>query len=153
MMAELRAHVPPGARVLDVGGADVNGTYRKLFADAAEYKTLDFQGADIVVTDWVWPVEAQRGRFDAVLCGQMFEHDKFFWVTAENIARALKPGGIAIVIAPGAGAVHRHPVDCWRFYPDSMAAIAEWAGLELLGTKTDDTSPWRDIGGVFRKPG
>lgn len=152
MMAELRAHVPLGARVLDVGGADVNGSYRALFADAGAYTTLDFQNADIVVTGWEWPAKLD-GAFDAVLCGQVFEHDQRFWVTAQNIARVLRPGGIAIIIAPAAGAVHRHPVDCWRFYPDSMAAIAGWAGLELLGTKSDAESPWRDIGGVFRKPG
>jgi hypothetical protein len=22
--------------------------------------------------------------------------------------------------------VHRHPVDCWRFYPDSAQALVQW---------------------------
>lgn len=151
-MSELRAHVPAGARVLDVGGADVNGTYRELFGDAKTYTSLDYQNADIVVQGWDWPPELD-GSFDAVLCGQVFEHDERFWVTAQNIARVLRPGGLAIIIAPAAGAVHRHPVDCWRFYPDAPKALAKWMGMELLGSKHADDSPWRDIGAVFRKPG
>lgn len=151
LMSELRKHVPAGARVLDVGGADVNGSYRKLFADASDYKTLDLKDADIIVDGYDWPLA--DGSFDAVISGQTFEHDEFFWLTMRNMARVIVPGGIVIVIAPAAGAVHRHPVDCWRFYPDSMKALAKWSGLELLGTKSMSESPWRDLGGVFRKPG
>lgn len=150
LMGELRTHVPSGARILDVGGANVNGSYKALFPDCPIYRTLDLKAADIIVTDHEWPLE--DACFDAVISGQTFEHDEFFWLTMKNIARVLTPGGIAIVIAPAAGAVHRHPVDCWRFYPDAMRALAKWSGLQLIGTKSND-GPWKDQGGVFRKPG
>lgn len=148
MMAALRHHVPRGARVLDVGGADVNGSYRALFKDC-DYTTLDFHGADINVTGHQWP---PMPLFDAVISGQTLEHDPAFWLTMGNMARVLRPGGILILIVPGAGAIHRHPVDCWRFLPDSMRALATWAGLELLGVTQGTTPPWRDLGGVMRKP-
>jgi SAM-dependent methyltransferase len=149
-MTTLRECVPAGARVLDVGGADVgNGSYRKLFEDC-EYQSLDFQNADIVVNSYVWPLE--DASFDAVISGQTFEHDPKFWITMHNISRVLKPGGCVILIVPSAGPVHRYPVDCYRFYPDSMKALAEWAQLALVDTVWTHDSPWHDLGAVFRKP-
>jgi SAM-dependent methyltransferase len=148
MMQKLRPCIASGSRVLDVGGADVNGSYRPLFADCA-YTSLDFKNADIVVTGREWPIE--DGAFDAVISGQTLEHDEFFWLTMQSIARVLRPGGHAIVIVPSAGAVHRHPVDCYRFLPDSMDALGKWAGLQVLGKSWSDEGPWRDLGAVFRK--
>ncbi len=150
MMARLRACVPSGSSVLDVGGADVNGSYRPLFADC-RYTSLDFENADIVVSGYDWPIA--DAAFDAVISGQALEHDGMFWLTLQNIARVLKPGGHAILIMPSAGAVHRYPVDCYRFLPDSLKAMAKWSGLELLGQSWDHESKWRDLGGVFRRPG
>jgi hypothetical protein len=69
-----------------------------------------------------------------------------------NMARVLKRGGFLILIVPSAGAVHRYPVDCYRFLPDSLTALASWSGLELVGKRWADEGKWRDLGGVFRKP-
>ena len=148
-MGALRAYIPPGSHVLDVGGADINGSYRGLFADCT-YRSLDFQRADIVVTGYEWPLPDES--FDAVVSGQALEHDPHFWRTMKNMARVLRPGGHAIVIVPSAGGVHRYPVDCYRFLPDAMPALASWAGLELVTSQLDKESVWRDLAGVFRKP-
>ena len=148
LMSKLRAHVPAGAKVLDVGGADVNGSYRPLFDDCT-YTSLDFKNADINVTGYDWPID--EGAFDAVISGQCFEHDPMFWLSMKNIARVLRVGGVAILIVPSTGPVHRHPVDCWRFNPDCMKALANWSGLSLIGTDRSDGGAWKDIAGVFRK--
>jgi len=149
LMAKLRSEVAPGSRVLDVGGADVNGSYRPLFDDCA-YTSLDFKNADILVTGHEWPIE--DGSFDAVISGQTLEHDPLFWVTVQNMERVLRPGGPLILIVPSAGPVHRHPVDCWRFYPDSIDAMARWAGLDVVAKSWNHDSPWHDLGAVLRKP-
>jgi SAM-dependent methyltransferase len=149
LMEQLRGCIKPGSSVLDVGGADVNGSYRPLFEDC-KYTSLDYQNADIVVTGYEWPIADDV--FDAVVSGQTLEHDGWFWVTLQNIARVLKPGGHAIIIAPSKGEVHRYPVDCYRFLPDSMDALARWAKLTLLEMHSDKEGKWRDIGAVFRKP-
>jgi predicted O-methyltransferase YrrM len=47
--------------------------------------------------------------------------------------------------------VHRYPVDCYRFYPDSFQAIADWSELCLVHSWTDERGPWCDIVGVFQK--
>jgi SAM-dependent methyltransferase len=70
----------------------------------------------------------------------------------QNISRVMKPGGIAVLIVPSAGPVHRHPVDCYRFYPDALDALGSWAGLKLIERKWADNQPWRDLAGVFLKP-
>jgi SAM-dependent methyltransferase len=149
MMSEFRKFIAPGSRVLDAGGADVNGSYRPLFLDCS-YTTLDYANADIVISGYDWPIEDES--YDAVVCGQMLEHDKFFWLTMKNIARVLVPGGIACVIVPSKfNCIHRFPVDVYRFMPDSMLALGEWAGLELLHQKWDEGTIWGDLGGVFKK--
>jgi SAM-dependent methyltransferase len=86
-----------------------------------------------------------------------------------EISRVLKPGGLVFLIAPSRG--HRHGTyDCWRFYPDSMRALAAFARMELLEAYVDmpprkeeskrldyaaidsRRSYWGDAVGVFRKP-
>lgn len=148
-MTELRGCIKPRSTVLDVGGADVNGSYRQLFADC-KYSSLDFHDADIIVTGYDWPLP--DACYQAVICGQALEHDRWFWLTMKNIARVLRPGGHAILIVPSAGGVHRHPVDCYRFLPDAMQALADWAGLEVLRTEWTHESAWHDLGAVMRKP-
>jgi SAM-dependent methyltransferase len=149
MMRKFRKRVAPGSNVLDVGGADVNGTYRPLFEDC-RYTSLDFANTDIVVTGYDWPIA--DATYDAVISGQALEHDPWFWVTMQNMARVTKPGGLVILVVPSAGPVHRYPVDCYRFLPDSADALARWAGLGVVERALDNTSNWRDLGAVFRKP-
>jgi SAM-dependent methyltransferase len=127
---ELRKEwVPAGSSVLDVGGADVNGTYQPIFADC-RYVTLDHERADVIVDGYDWPLEDES--FDVVVSGQCLEHDKFFWLTLKNIARVLKPGGIFLLVVPWEAPVHRYPIDCWRFLPDSASVMGEWANMELI---------------------
>jgi SAM-dependent methyltransferase len=138
--------------VLDVGGADVNGGYREVFADPQfQYKTVDLaegNGVDIVLEDpYRFPVEDHS--VDIVLSGQMLEHCEFFWLSFAEMMRVLKPDGFLFLIAPSAGPIHRYPVDCYRFYPDAYRALAKYAGCQLLEVWLDERGPWRDLVGVF----
>ena len=38
-----------------------------------------------------------------VVSGQTFEHIEYIWVTIVEIARVLRTGGLACLIAPGSG--------------------------------------------------
>ena len=67
--------------------------------------------------------EVEDESFDFIVSGQAFEHNPFFWVSFCEMARILKQGGVMLVIAPSAGRVHRHPFDCWRYYPDLWLAL------------------------------
>ena len=43
----------------------------------------------------------EEGRFNAVLCNSVFEHDKYFWKTLDEIKRVTKSGGLIVLGAPG----------------------------------------------------
>jgi SAM-dependent methyltransferase len=150
--------------VLDVGSMvaeDGQASYRNIvdrFA-IARYTGLDMaagKNVDIVSEDpYKFPLESES--FDLVLSGQAFEHIEFPWLTICEIARVLRPGGSAIVIAPSSGLEHRYPQDCWRYYPDGMRALAKWAGLECIDAMTnwEETKRfmWGDTIGIFYKRG
>lgn len=160
----LTAHIGKPLRSLDVGAMNVNGSYRDLMADPAwQYTGLDAApgpGVDVVMTEpYRWRA-LKSNTYDVVVSGQAFEHIEYPWVTMVEIARVLKPGGIVCVIAPSGGHEHRYPVDCWRYYPDGMAALARWADLDVISCETnwtpegpfeDDSADWKDTVLVARK--
>lgn len=161
-------------RVVDLGSRNLRGrsqTHRPLLDNYdCEYIGVDIsEGANVdVVMRKPYRLPVRSKSVDIVLSGQAFEHIPFFWVTMTEIARILKPNGHAFVIAPSRGHPHGSP-DCWRFYPDSMRALAAWSGLELREASTDfpprsgstrrhnyaaidAETYWGDTVGVFRKP-
>ena len=148
--------------IIDVGSYDVNGRYRPLFSQP----NWRYTGADLVAGPNVDVVLTSPYRLpftshsaDIIVSGQAFEHMEFFWLTWLDMVRVLKLDGLIFLIAPSRGPEHRHPVDCWRFYPDGFAALARYGALELLEVHTDwvphhepASAPWGDTVGVFRKP-
>ena len=157
-------YIKPGAKVLDVGSAAFQtACYRLHFpAPTYEYTGLDITpgpNVDVVVADSYDWKEIATDTFDAVISGQTFEHNPYFWITIAEMARVAKPEGVIAVIAPSRGEVHRYPFDCWRFYPDAGASLAAYVGLELLESevevakhKTIEGLQWGDSTMIARKP-
>lgn len=175
------AKAEPAGTVLDVGAGGPGGVYRQIWQNAGwRYFGVDLgfgPDVDLVLPDpHIFPFA--DASFDAVISGQMLEHNPMFWLTFLEMSRVLRPGGLMIHIAPSRGREHRVPQDCWRFYRDGMAALAAWSGLDLLEATTDwhssdiahyaerrpkqaaemranarnvDTD-WGDTVGIFRKP-
>lgn len=102
------------------------------------------------------------------ITGSAFEHIPFMWASFLEISRVLRPGGLIFLTAPSRGHIH-FDMDCWRFYPDSMRALAAFSRMNLLEAHTDmppkhprggvdyalvdyDRNYWGDTVGVFRKP-
>ena len=136
-------HIPAEGKVkiLDVGGGDVNGTYRQIFSNPIfEYTSLDIEAGpnvDIVLPaayDWsVVPTET----YDVVICGQVFEHAEFFWLTMVEMVRVLRQGSLLCLILPSTYGYHRHPVDCYRFNVDSVIGLARYTSLNILHAHTN----------------
>ena len=114
--------------VLDVGSLDVNGTLRPFVPPGMDYCGVDMAAGPNVSLVLDDPYRLPFGaEFDLVISTSCLEHDEFFWLTFAEMARVAKPGGFIYMSAPTGGVVHRHPVDCWRFYPDAGVALARWA--------------------------
>jgi SAM-dependent methyltransferase len=146
---------------VELGSQNVNGTLRDAFTgEYIRYTGIDFEsgdGVDIVLEDpYKLPIEDNQA--DIVLCSSVLEHSELFWVSFLEMVRILKPGGVLYLNVPSNGNFHRHPVDCWRFYPDSGRALQKWAQLNnhnilLLESFTGDQHHdiWNDFVGVFLK--
>jgi SAM-dependent methyltransferase len=151
--------------VLDVGSAVVAAGHRSnreaLTNPAWRYVGLDIEpgpNVDVVVADpYDWR-EVETGSIDVVACSQVLEHTEFFWITILEIARVLRPNGLAFIVAPGAGPLHRYPVDCWRFYDDGLPALAKWADLAVIESRVQwrpvyrRGNQWRDAAIVLQRP-
>lgn len=126
--------------IVDLGSADYNGSYRPIFAQKPwRYIGVDLEpwkNVDLVLRDAYHWREIKSASVDAVVSGQTFEHTEFFWESILEITRVLKPGGLCCLIAPASGNEHRYPVDCWRIYTDGFRAIARYAGLTVLHSRT-----------------
>ncbi len=147
-------------RILEVGSRTVLGqeaAYRAGVADPAwTYCGLDVEAGpnvDLVVTNpYVW-TEVATGDVDVVLCASVLEHVPYFWMTVLEIARVLRPGGIAVIVAPSVGPPHRFPVDAWRFQVDGLPTLATYLDFEVLDAFVDTgRGLWADAILVVRKP-
>ena len=149
MTAFRRRYLDPRATrplvIVDLGSQDIRGSYRAIFDRPPwRYVGVDIvpgKNVELVIRDpYNWR-ELKSHSVDVLISGQTFEHTEFFWETAGEIERILKPNGLCCIIAPWTGPVHRYPLDCWRMNCDGMLAIARYAGLEVLEawTQTDDS--------------
>lgn len=149
--------------ILDLGSTDIHGCYRPLFENASwKYTGVDLgpgPNVDIVLKDAYNWREVRSNSMDLLISGQVLEHVEYFWITLLEISRVLRPGGMACLIAPSSGPEHRYPVDCWRFYPDGLRALARFARLECLEAFTNwedmgdpSSDPWHDSVLILRKP-
>lgn len=152
---------PDWARVLEIGSANLNGSLRDFCPTSVHYVGLDRApgpGVDLVAdVDQGLPFAA--ASFDAVLSSSAMEHDPAFWDTFCQAARLLRPGGLLYLCAPSNHGIHRHPVDCWRFYPDAGLALVRWAarqGLTIELVESFNTAPaqsgWSDFIAIFSRP-
>lgn len=110
-------------RILDVGSYDINGSYKELFTSPNwEYVGADIEegpNVDILLKhhyQWNIPEES----FDVIISGQCMEHveDLKEWISP--MKKILKKDGLVCIIGPNKFKEHRHPVDCWRIFPDGM---------------------------------
>lgn len=90
-------------RVLEVGAYDVNGSNRKVFADAA-YTGADLctgPGVDIVASghELTFP----DASFDVTLSTECFEHNPYWKQTFLNMHRMTAADGVVIVTCAGRG--------------------------------------------------
>lgn len=149
-----------GSKIVDIGSQDVNGSLRAVAPPGNEYIGIDFvegKGVDVIIND-PYSLPFQSSAVDIVVCSSCFEHSEFFWLLFTEILRILKPNGLLYLNVPSNGNVHRYPVDCWRFYPDSGLALQNWAqrnGFKTVllesFTSLQKHDQWNDFVAIFIK--
>lgn len=151
--------------IVDVGAQNVNGSLRQVAPLGCKYLGVDFvagAGVDIVLND-PYKLPFETGSVDAVVCSSVYEHSEFFWLLFLESLRILKPTGLLYLNAPSNGALHRYPIDAWRFYPDAGKSLTNWArhnGMNavllesFIGAKQGDLMQdgmWNDFIAVIAK--
>ena len=168
-------YLQPGVhyRVVDLGSR-ASGRQTMTHRDLFREHSCTIVGIDVtpgrnvdLLMKKPYRIPMKSNSADVVISGQAFEHIPFFWASVLEIARVLKPNGLVFLTAPSRGHVHTS-IDCWRFYPDGMRAMASFAGLTVREAHTDfppviegrrhdygaiDTTYhyWGDTVGVFQK--
>lgn len=127
----------PFARVLEIGGRNINGSVRPLFGDAA-YTSLDIApgpGVDVVADAASWKAPQ---TFDAVVCCEVLEHTASAPAIVATAGQAVKRGGWVIITAacpPRAphSASDGGPLTADEFYANiDPSDLADWLGA--IGT-------------------
>jgi len=147
-------------RIMDLGSwsdGPSTYTYKSMFTQQPswEYVGVDIQdgyNVDVVLEDpYVWN-ELEDDSFDVVISGQCLEHVEFPWLTIKEIARVMKNEALCCIIVPSVGPVHAvkecgiegfDMLDCYRYKPHGMMALAKWAELIPLyiSIYTDEIGP------------
>ena len=114
-----------GCTVLDVGAMIVRGqhkSYRQLFGDY-RYAGMDIasgKNVDIVGYDGL-------GKYDVVISGQVMEHVRRPWEWLKVLAGLYRE--YICIIAPNTLHEHRYPIDTYRYFPDGMRDLFDYAGI------------------------
>lgn len=139
-----RAAVPMMAQgcqglVLDAG-AGRSGWRSVIRRTAGEYESLDLAPRGGTTPDWIGDLTAMPHvpayRFDSVVCHQVLEHVKDPMAAVAEIARVLKPGGLAVISIPHLSRRHELPHDYYRFTPEGLRHVLESAGFVVKDMKS-----------------
>lgn len=146
----LSANEVGGARILEVGSMDVNGSPRSVILPLkpAQYVGVDGQagkGVDKVLDASILTSAFPPGSFDIVVCTEMLEHVKDWRSVVVQLKRSVRTGGLLVVTTRSPGfPYHPYPVDLWRYTTWDFQKI--FSDTEILELSPDPQMP-----GVFLK--
>jgi hypothetical protein len=119
-----------GGDVLDVGSCCMHGqpTYRELF-DPSRYNYMGMdvcEGPNVDIVGY----ESISKKYDIVISGQVMEHVKRPWDWLKNLVQYTRT--YICIIAPHTHREHRYPIDTYRYFPDGMADLFDYAGIHAI---------------------
>ena len=140
----------PG-KMLDVGvSGQIVSSYIESLGHIYESLNLGFGTYDVTETPYQWTMISDN-TFDYVISLCAFEHIEFPWLTFLEMVRVTKNNGIIYVLAPSTGHYHPNVLDCWRYFPDGMKALAKWGNVSVINVDICSTDIWEYCQGIFRK--
>jgi hypothetical protein len=124
-----------GCTILDIGSRVVDSglqkSYKDLLGEDFKYTGMDVEpgeNVDIVGFDNL------KGKvFDVVVSGQTMEHVNHPW----DWLKSLKPyySKYLCIIAPHKIHEHRYPIDTYRYLPDGMRDLFNYAKINVVEIK------------------
>ena len=115
-----------------------------------ESLNLGFGTYDVTETPYNWTMIPDN-NYDYTISLTAFEHIEFPWLTILEMVRVTKQNGLIYIIAPSTGMIHPNPLDCWRYFPDGMRALAKWSKVTVIDIIFDEKEAWNYCEGIFRK--
>jgi SAM-dependent methyltransferase len=137
-----------GARVLEVGSLDINGSVRELFS-GCDYTGVDLQlgpGVDLARQGQL--VDFPTGHFDTTISAECLEHNPFWRETVANMLRMTRPGGLVLISCATTGRLEHGTTrtnpdaspftsaEKWEYYQNLSGGDIE-AALNLAGWLAD----------------
>ena len=87
-VADANRDLLAGARILEIGSYDVNGTVRQLFGGSREYVGVDLPpGPGVDRVGFGHEIDDPEASFDVAISGECFEHDPEWRRTFETMVR------------------------------------------------------------------
>ena len=128
-----------GARVLEVGSLDINGSVRDLFTNC-DYTGVDLcdgPGVDLVAQGQ--DLDFPTGHFDVTISAECFEHNPYWLATFVNMHRMTRNEGLVVFTCategrPEHGTARTTPADSpftleWDYYRNLVES--DFAALDL----------------------
>lgn len=117
-----------GDSVIDIGSMIVSGgCYKGLFYPKYPYIGMDIEpGPNVDIVGY----ENIKGVYDAVISGQVMEHVKRPWEWLRNLTQYTN--SLICIIAPNTWREHKCPLDTYRYYPDGMRDLFEYANINEI---------------------
>ncbi len=135
-LARSAATVPPGSRVLDLGGK--RGGKGKFHAAAFPidlvYANLSPRDLPDVVAEGA-SLPFADACFDAAICAELFEHVRHPHTVLGEVWRTLRPGGRFFVTTPFLFRIHPDPQDYRRFTDQYWRETLSEMGFEAVTTE------------------
>jgi len=120
--------------VLDAGSGR-SGWRRTILRTAGGYESLDLAPRGDARPDWIGDLtsmpQVPGHRFDSLVCHQVLEHVTDPMAAARELARVLKPGGLAVISVPHLSRRHELPHDYYRFTPEGLVFVLAQAGFSI----------------------
>lgn len=114
--------------ILDIGSMRVHrrhNTYKRIFSsENYNYIGMDLEpGLNVDIVGY----ENIKDVYDVVISGQVLEHVKRPWDIILQWRQYFKK--YICVIAPHTCREHKHPFDTYRYFPDGMKDLFEYANI------------------------
>jgi len=118
-----------GASILDIGSRrfSKHATYKKLFFKDYNYTGMDLEpGPNVDIVGYENIVD----MYDVVISGQVMEHIARPWEWLKSLRKYYLK--YICIIAPNSHVEHRFPIDTYRYFPDGMRDLFDYAGIKVI---------------------